>query len=102
MKHSWEYPKEIWKTYRVYYSGGMFPYQDIDAPNKTLARMMLGGELRPGLKITKIEEMVIVDGVKVPASKVRDEEKPSVIKKIRAGAPKQQKEHNKKPKAAER
>ena len=102
MKHSWEYPRETWKTYRVYYSGGMFPHQDIDAPNKTLARMMLGGELRPGLKITKIEEMVTVDGVKVPASQARDAEKPSVIDKIRAGAPAQQKKRSKKPKAAER
>ena len=102
MKQSWEYPRESWKTYRVHYTGGMFPYQDTEAPNKTHARMMLSGELRPGLKITKIEEMVIIDGVKVPAHQARDAEKPSVIDAIRAGVPSQQKKRDSKPKAFER
>lgn len=57
MKSMYDYPRETWRRYRVHYSGGMFPHRDVDAPNKTCARRLVGGELRAGLKITKIEEV---------------------------------------------
>ena len=57
MKPLSDFPRETWKRYRVYYTGGVFDYSDIDAPNKTYARLFVGGELRPGLKVTKIVEV---------------------------------------------
>lgn len=51
------FPRETWRKFRVYYTGGFAPYQMVEAPNKTYARLFLGGELRPGCKITSIEEV---------------------------------------------
>ncbi len=55
MKTLDDYPHDTWRRYRVHYTGGACPYQEIEAPNKTYARMLTF--LRPGLKITKIEEV---------------------------------------------
>ena len=47
------------KTYKVTYAGGILEEGTcvIKAPNKTICRLIITGELNPGIKILKIEEV---------------------------------------------
>ena len=48
-------PREQWKRYRVYTNScGVY---DVAAPNKTMARIFMCGQLNVGVKIVHIEEV---------------------------------------------
>lgn len=50
--------KGEWKLYRVSTIGGINRYYYVKAPNKTIARWVAKGELKPGIKVKgKIEEV---------------------------------------------
>ena len=56
-----DYPKETWKKFKVYNSSWGFnwgSYDIVEAPNKTWARRIRQGQLAPGCKIIRIEEVV--------------------------------------------
>lgn len=49
-------PVSQWKHYNIKITGGISNTYRIFAPNKTMARLFAKGELRPWIKIIKIEE----------------------------------------------
>ena len=58
----YDYPRESWKKYKVYYTSFGFDcgYFDIvEAPNKTWARRFKQGELNIGCNVIRIEELIL-------------------------------------------
>lgn len=49
-------PRNQWKSFRIIISGGLCNSYYIAAPNKTMARLFVKGELNPQIKIVRIEE----------------------------------------------